>query len=365
MIYHEIDGERVSALGMGTMRLPVRGLLKSVDRAAATRVVDAALEAGVNYFDTAYFYHRGQSEDFTGAALNRHPRESWHVATKYFLPGFPNYRKVFAKQLGKLGVDYVDFYLMHSLREPYFSRYLKGGAIDWLAGQKREGTIRHLGFSSHMRPENLARVVEWRAWDFAQIQLNYYDWNYGTARQEYEILRDHGIPIVVMEPLRGGKLAKLPDAAMAQLRAVHPEWSAAEWGLRWLRRLPGVQVVLSGMGTEAQMADNTRTFSEGEPLTDAEEAVLFASCGAVHELMAAPCTACGYCTKNCPKNLDIPGMMDVYNAWRATGELGPVREAAQRKDGFVQCVGCSACRPQCPQHIEIPQLMNELKQAVR
>ena len=365
MIYHELAGERVSALGMGTMRLPVRGLLKSVDRAAAARVVDAAFEAGVNYFDTAYFYHLGKSEDFVGAVLPRRPRDTWHVATKYFYPGFPNYRKVFEKQLAKLHVDYVDFYLMHSLREPYFTRYLKSGAVGWFADQQKAGKIRHLGFSSHARPENLAQVVEWRRWEFAQIQLNYYDWNFGTARQEYEILRSHDIPIVVMEPLRGGKLANLPEVAMSQLRAVHPDWSAAEWGMRWLRRLPGVKVVLSGMGSEDQMADNAHSFSEGEVLTDAEEAVLFESCGAVHELMAAPCTACGYCTKNCPKKLDIPGMMDVYNEWRATGDEGPVRRAAEREDGFMQCVACSACRPQCPQSIEIPQLMDELKQVIR
>jgi predicted aldo/keto reductase-like oxidoreductase len=362
MIYREMAGERVSRLGLGGMRLPVRGLLRSIDRAEADAMVDDALAAGLNYFDTAYFYHLGRSEGYLGSALGRRPRESYHIATKYYLPGFPDYEKVFRTQLERLGVEYVDFYLLHSLRDSYFRRYFERGSLDYLLGRQQAGQIRHLGFSSHMSPANLELVASMRAWDFAQIQLNYYDWCFGTAREQYEVLCRHNIPIVVMEPVRGGKLARLPREAEAMLREAHPDWSPATWALRWVKRLPQVKVVLSGMSDRAQMDENLATFADERALADEETEVLYRSCGVVREHMAAPCTACGYCLEACPKGIAIPRMMDAYNELRATGRLGDVGDVAPAA-GFDACVGCGACAKRCPQSIPIPTVMAELKAA--
>lgn len=365
MIYHEMAGERVSGLGLGNMRLPTKGLLRSIDRDEAGRMVDDAIAGGINYFDTAYFYHLGRSEDFVGWALGRHPRDAWHVATKYYLPGFPNYQKVFANQLRKLKVDYVDFYLLHSLRDSYYKRYFERGALDYFLGRQAAGQIGHLGFSSHMSPANLEEVASMRQWDFAQIQLNYFDWCFGTAKEQYEILVRRNIPIVVMEPVRGGKLASLPDEAARMLAEVHPDWSPAAWALRWVKGLPQVKVILSGMSTRGQMADNLATFADDRALTAEEEDVLLRSCGVVREHMAAPCTGCGYCLEACPKKIAIPQMMDAYNEWHAAGEKGvprPVRREGDAAD-FTACIGCGACAARCPQSIPIPQVMSEMKKA--
>ena len=362
MIERELCGERVGRLGLGAMRLPVRGLLRSIDREVADRMVDLALEGGVRYFDTAWFYHLGRSEGFLGSSLARHPRDSWRVATKYYYPGFPDPRKVFEAQLSRLGVECVDFYLLHSLRDPYFERYFERGRLEYLLARQRAGQISHLGFSSHLSPGNLERVASMRDWDFAQIQLNYYDWHFGTARREYEVLSARGIPIVVMEPLRGGRLARLRPEAEAPLRAVHPDWEPAEWALRWVKGLPNVKVVLSGMSTPGQVSANVAAFSDERALDARELAALEESCGASHAYLAAPCTGCGYCTEACPRAIAVPQVMDAYNEWHASGSLPAPGTPAS---GFADCVGCGACSSRCPQSIPVPDLMAELAEASR
>ncbi len=361
MIYRLLAGERVSWLGLGGMRLPTRGLLRSIDEARATEMVCRAYELGIRYFDTAWFYHLGHSETFLGSVLSRFDRESWSIATKYYFPGFPNVRKVFEAQLRRVKVSYFDFYLLHSLRDAYVDHYFLKGRLEYLLAQQCAGRIKHLGFSSHLSPSKLEQVASMRSWDFAQIQLNYYDWYFGTAREEYEILRAYNIPIVVMEPLRGGTLAQLTSQAEVPLRALHPSWEPYEWAFRWLHGLEGIKVILSGMSTRSQVENNVAIFEREQPLTAHEQSALAQSCGAMHEYLAAPCTACGYCKELCPEKLDIPRIMDAYNEWHAQG-ISPEHDVQRAIDA---CRTCGACAPRCPQSIAIPELIAQLRHPQR
>ena len=359
MEYRGIEGARLSHLGMGCMRLPTT--LGKVDAKRAQQIIDYAMEHGVNYFDTAYIYHAGQSEKFLGRAMRKYPRESFCLATKYFLTGFRNYRKVFESQLKRLQTDYVDFYLVHSVLDATARAYEKNGCIEYFAEQKAKGRIRHLGFSSHAGLDKLEHFCGIHDWDFVQLQINYYDWTFGTARRQYEIACSHGLPIVVMEPVRGGKLATLSPDSRAILERVHPDWSPASWAMRWVMRLPNVKVVLSGMGDLDQIADNVATF-DSRPLTDEETDTLMQACGAFKQQVAVFCTACRYCTHACPAHIDIPAVLDVYNRYKLDGAWGIADELGKFPEGSrpADCIGCGACAKRCPQGIDIPAVMREL-----
>lgn len=359
MIYNDFQGLKLSMLGFGAMRLPQ--LNGAIDEAQTEAMVRLAMENGVNYFDTAWPYHGGNSETVLCRALGQYPRESWYLADKY--PGHQFSSRydpadIFEKQLKKCGVEYFDFYLLHNVCELSEPVYLdpQWGIVDYFVQQRKLGRIRHLGFSSHAAPDGLKDILDHigAEMEFCQIQLNYLDWTLQDARAKCELLAERGIPVWVMEPMRGGKLSSLDEAAMARLRAARPEATATEWALRWLQRLPQVGVVLSGMSSPEQMRQNIATFQERKPLSDAETALLMDVAETLKN--AIPCTACRYCVEGCPMGLDIPFLLSSYNDFR----FAPAASVGMRLDALPEdkrpsaCIGCGACARICPQKIDIP-----------
>lgn len=365
MLYKNFQDIRLSRLGMGNMRLPALhpGDPKSpIDWPAAHEILAYAMAAGINYYDTAYVYQSGESERCLGEGMKRFPRDSFHLATKYNIRANPDYKAVFATQLQRLQTDYIDFYLLHCLMDSNVDNYLTNGCIDYFLDLKAQGKIKYLGFSSHASPATLERFASHHNWDFAQIQLNYFDWNYSTAKQEYRILEERNIPIMVMEPVRGGRLASLTPDAERLLKNAHPDWSIASWALRFVRTLPGVQVILSGMSSMAQIEDNVTTFSQLPELSQEDLDTLMKACDLFHTQLQVPCTACRYCCDDCPTQINIPEYLKVYNAWKiGEGGIRQDLEEVESQGKFTDCVGCGACTGHCPQGIDVPAIMAELK----
>ena len=366
MVTKQFQNIQLSRLGMGNMRLPIvpGGKDGDIDREKAGQILDYAMTHGINYYDSAYVYHSGKSEQFVGSVLRRYPRDSYYITTKYYIHANPDYRETFRQQLERYGTDHIDFYLIHSLADDTVDEYLSNGCIPFFEQMQKEGKITYFGFSSHASPQALARFADVRKWDFAQIQLNYFDWNYGTARQEYEALAQRNIPVMVMESVRGGRLASLTPEAETLLRQAHPDWSIASWAFRWLKRLPMVQVALSGMSNLEQIKDNVATYEDDRALTDEEEALLFRACALLHDQVKVPCTGCRYCCDTCPMEINIPEVLKVYNAFKLEGKwaLNGLKKIAGGMPG--DCVSCGACAGHCPQGIDVPALMAELAQAV-
>lgn len=367
MIYRDFQDKKLSALGFGTMRLPT-GPDGSIDEEQVRRMTRYAIDHGVNYFDTAYPYHNGNSERVIGRVLKDYPRDSYYLATKYpghqILSGGHNPAEIFEEQLHKCDVEYFDFYLLHNVYEKSMETYLdpRWGIIDYFKEQKRLGRIKHLGFSSHAQAQGLKEFLDLCGDDmeFCQIQLNYLDWTLQDARGKYDLLTERGIPVWVMEPVRGGKLAKLSDADEGKLKALRPEESTASWGFRFLQGLPNVTMVLSGMSDMAQMEDNVKTFSQGQPLSQEEADLLLEIAEGMKD--SVPCTACRYCCDGCPKGVDIPGFICTYNELR----VAPTTNAAMRIEFLPEdkkpsaCIGCGKCARVCPQNIDIPGVMKDL-----
>jgi predicted aldo/keto reductase-like oxidoreductase len=385
MIYKPFKEWNLSLLGMGAMRLPTVGENGPIDEGKAREIVEYAFEHGVNYFDTAFRYHGGESESFLGKALEQFPREKWHIASK--MPGhmmaYQNGRceftgllsgragmtprEIFQQQLEKCRVDYFDFYLLHNLCETAWGFYTDEdlGVVEYLLNEKRAGRIRHLGFSAHGRAETIDRFLDWKdCFEFVQIQLNYLDWALQDARGKYEAVVKHGLPVIVMEPVRGGRLANLPEEAAARLKQVRPEDSIASWAFRFLQRLPGVQVVLSGMTTLDQLKDNLKTFDAPNPLTDDEMALIQDIARGMAELV--PCTGCRYCCDDCPQGLDIPKLLSMYNEVRfdKASLLRFTLDAMGENELPSACLGCGACSHACPQGIDVPGAMKEFAAAL-
>ena len=360
----------LSTLGLGNMRLPTKmeGDKAVIDRVAASALVDVAMQGGINYFDTAYVYHGGESEDFLGEALvSRYPRDSFFLADKFHIKLCgSDYESVFEEQLRRLRTDRIDFYLIHSVVDDTVDEYLSSGCIEYFEKQRTLGRITYLGFSSHAKPEGLRRFADAYDWDFAQIQINYLDHTLTRAAEQYAILREREIPIVVMEPVRGGRLAHLNDRADAFLRNKHPEWSIPAWALRYVANLDGVQVVLSGMSNEAQLVENMATFSDAEPyLTEKDEKDLFEALEMFRGDISVPCTACRYCVDDCPVGIDIPKMLEIYNAYRLDGAYKLKRALKGEAPSFRDCLSCGACAVSCPQRIDISEKMAEMTQAAK
>lgn len=364
MIYHTYQDKKISALGFGTMRFPLRAD-KSIDFEAVEKMVDHALRCGVNYFDTALPYHDGNSETVIGEILSRYPRESWMLADKF--PGHqhsPTFDPAgtFERQLEKCRVDYFDFYLYHNICENSLDDYMnpRWGILEYFAEQRRLGRIRHLGFSCHATAENLEKILDGpygEVVEFVQIQLNYLDWTLQDARRKCEILNERGIPIWVMEPVRGGKLAHPGEAAERRMQALRPGESAASWAFRWLKDIPGVTVVLSGMSSMEQVEDNIRTFSSPDPLSARERELLADIAEGMKN--SVPCTGCRYCCAGCPAELDIPGLLAEYNDLRVQYTHTPMMRLEQLPDDKKPhaCLGCGACMQICPQGIRIPNAL--------
>lgn len=394
MLTNDFLGDNIARLGFGAMRLPIiDGDASNVDQATLDAMVDTAIKAGVNYFDTAYPYHGGMSEIALGHSLARYPRDSYFFATKY--PGHQiadtyDPAAIFEEQLTKCGTEYFDFYLLHNIYEATIEVYLdeQWGIADYFVEQKKNGRIRHLGFSCHGRPETLKRFLDYGArkyaeleqrdpktaalfaganiMEFCQIQLNYLDWTLQDAAAKTALLESMNIPIVVMEPLRGGKLARLNDAQMQQLNASAldganpPARSAVEWALRWLLGIPNVKTILSGMSDLAQVEENCRIFQESVPLSEVEEGVLMDVAESLKG--GVPCTACRYCVDSCPQEIDIPMMMNAYNdlqfdtSFTVSMQMDAVPEGQRAQD----CIQCESCVQMCPQGIDIPTVLEDL-----
>lgn len=365
MIYKPFKDLSLSCLGMGNMRLPVQGDKPGapIDWERAQQIIDYAMENGINYYDTAFVYHNGESEKFLGEAMKKYPRESYHLATKFFILANPDYKAVFEEQLSRLQTDYIDFYLIHGIFDHTWQQYLDSGCIEYFLEQQKAGRIRHLGFSSHASVENLTRFADHHKWDFAQIQLNYFDWQYSTTAEEYKVLEERSIPIIVMEPVRGGHLASLSSDAEGILKAAHPDWSIASWALRWIKTLPQVQVTLSGMSTLEQIRDNVATYQEPEGLSAEDTATLMKACEAFKKQVSVPCTACRYCCDGCPVNINIPAYLSIYNSYKTDGPwaLNGLKDV-DSEGKPADCIACGACTGHCPQSIDVPGIMKELKE---
>ncbi len=364
MQYKPFKDISLSRLGMGMMRLPVvDGVFENIDYEKAQALIDEAYAAGINYYDTAYIYHGGQSEVFTGKALAKYPRDSYYVADKFFMEANPDYREQFEDQLKRLNMERIDFYLLHGVADQSADTFLNNGCIEYFEEMRRQGRITYLGFSFHGTPEVLRKMVKAHDWDFVQIQLNYYDWMFETAREEYEILVEAGIPVMVMEPTHGGMLTKLNDKTVEMLKMVAPERSVASWAMRWVLSLDSVQVVLSGMTELEHLHDNVATFSEGKRLDEGECALVEEVAKIYKEDVAVPCTACRYCCNGCPVGLDIPHLLARYNLFKINGpwRLG-ILESYPEEARPTACIGCGACAGLCPQGIDVPGIMAEMVQ---
>ena len=371
MIYREFQDLRLSALGMGAMRLPVLdGNDARIDEEQTFRMVDAAMAGGVNYYDTAWGYHDGHSELVLGKALACYPRDSFYLADKfpgYDLSNFGKVEAIFEEQLRKCGVDHFDFYLFHNVCELNIEQYLDEGkyhTYSYLLAQKRRGRIRHLGFSAHGSVEVIRRFLEayGKDMEFCQLQLNWLDWEFQGGKEKAALLQEWNIPIWVMEPLRGGKLAALPEEDAAMLRTFRPSESVPGWAFRFLQGIPGVTVILSGMSDEAQMADNLRTFETDEPLKAEEASALLALASKMTKRTALPCTACRYCTSHCPQGLNIPWLLELYNEHVFTGGgfLAPMALMSLPEDKKPSaCIGCRSCEQVCPQQIKISEALKD------
>ena len=368
MIYREFQDLKLSALGMGAMRLPVvNGDDASIDEAAAFAMVDEAMAKGVNYYDTAWGYHSGNSELVMGRALARYPREKFYLATKfpgYDLSNMPKVKEIFEKQLEKCQVEYFDFYLFHNVCEMNIDAYLdpQYGIYDYLLEQRKNGRIRHLGFSAHGDYDVMKRFLDayGKDMEFCQIQLNYLDWEFQDAKKKVELLNEWNIPVWVMEPLRGGKLASLSAEDEGKLKALRPEETIPAWAFRYLQTIPSVKVVLSGMSNMKQMQENIRTFEEDKPLNDEELKAIYSIADGMVKKIVLPCTACHYCTSHCPQGLDIPGLLALYNEHCFTqgGFIAPMALQAVPADKQPSaCIGCRSCEAVCPQGIKISEAM--------
>lgn len=368
MIYKNFQNHKLSALGLGAMRLPVIGGDDSkIDETAAEKMVDYAMEHGINYYDTAWGYHGGQSELVIGRALNRYPRESYYLATKfpgYDLSNMDKVEEIFEKQLKKCGVEYFDFYLFHNVCEMNIDAYLddKYGIYRYLMKQKRAGRIRHLGFSAHGSYDVMKRFLEayGEGMEFCQIQLNYLDWTFQDAKGKLELLAEHQLPVWVMEPLRGGKLAELSEEDAELLKNLRPDESVPAWAFRFLQSIPGVTMVLSGMSNSEQLRENIQTFEEEKPLNSKEMEKLLKIANNMVEKIALPCTACRYCVSHCPQGLDIPALLALYNEHCVTdgGFIAPMALSAipeEKRPGA--CIGCRSCEAVCPQQIKVSEAM--------
>lgn len=363
---------QVSRLGLGTMRLPCKTLLKResnplIDYSKAQELVDIAYKNGVNYFDTAYMYHVGKSEKFIGQALKKYPRNSYFLADKLpiWLCKTPkDMQKVFNKQLERTGTDCFDFYLLHSLDKNNFEKCEKFGAYDFVKQKQAEGLVKNIGFSFHGTVDALKEIIAAHDWDFAQIQMNYLDWKNQDAKTQYELLSDANIPVIVMEPVRGGKLADdVPSQAVDSMKRVNPDKSVASWAIRFVASFDNVITILSGMNSKEQLYDNLDSLTNFAPMTEIEMNVCHNTASMINKSDVIPCTGCDYCA-DCPKGVKISTIFKVYNQYK-----NDIITLEQSKDEYHkidvnadECIVCGKCKSHCPQSIDIPYILaNQIK----
>ena len=373
MEYREMKntGIKPSLLGFGCMRFPLLENGK-IDRIKAEEMMDVAINAGVTYIDTAYPYHEQESELFVGEVLKKYPRDSFYLATKcslWYIETHEDAIKMFENQLNRLQVDYFDFYLIHSLSKELWDKALKLGILDYLIEMKKTGKIRQLGFSFHDEFPVFEEILRYHNWDFCQIQLNYIDTDIQAGMKGVHLAEELGIPLVIMEPIKGGTLARLSDDMEAKFKQVHPEWSISSWALRWVASLDNVKVILSGMSTMDHVTDNLNTFNNFEKLSFDEQSVVKEVADMIHTRKKNGCTGCNYCMP-CPYGVNIPRN---FRIWNDLGVFGDQKKAKTRyfthctpEQRSDMCQSCGACEPLCPQSIpiieDLKKMTEEFKQ---
>lgn len=370
MEYNTFQNLKLSALGLGAMRFPtIDGNDAQIDEKATAQMLAYAMENGINYYDTAWGYHGGNSEIVMGKLLKEYPRDSFYLASKfpgYDLDNMNKVAEIFEKQLERCQVAYFDFYMFHNVCELNIDGYLdaKFGIFDYLMEQKKNGRIRHLGFSTHGTLETMQRFLNayGEHMEFCQIQLNWLDWDFQDAKTKVELLNKYNIPIWVMEPVRGGSLVNLAEEYKNRLQSLKPERSLAEWAFRFLQSIPGVTMTLSGMSNMEQLAENIKTYETKEPLTDAEMDTLLTIAKEMTSKNTLPCTGCKYCTTHCPQGLNIPWFIELYNEhiYSGGGFIAPMAMDSLSEDKKPSaCLGCKACEMVCPQKIKIADMMTD------
>ena len=361
----------ISAIGFGLMRLPQKN--GEPDVVAVQQMVDYAMEHGINYYDTAWFYHSGKSEVTAGKVLKKYPRDSYYLADKLplsRLTGKDSVLEFFNEQLNRCQVDYFDFYLAHCINESEWKTVKEYNIYEQLSQKKKEGKIKYLGFSIHDTPELLEEVISTYKWDFVQLPINLIDWEktdssgwYGVnAKKQYEIATKAGLPVVVMNPLKGGQLSTLNNAAVELLKKENPDASPSSWSLRYVASLENVFCVLSGMTEMEHMVDNVNTFINFKPLTEKEQKVLSNAIAVYKSSGAITCTYCQYCV-GCPVGIDIPKNFNIYNQYKADNKKEnfiAAYESIKAENRADKCISCGVCKPKCPQKLDIPTLLKDV-----
>ena len=367
MIYNDFNGIQLSDLGMGNMRLPVvEGNDGKIDVDKAKEMIAYCMKAGINYYDTAYGYHGGQSELVVGELLKKYDRNSFYLASKfpgYDLSNMPKIKEIFEEQLKKCQVEYFDFYLFHNVCEMNIDAYLnpKYGIYDYLIEQKRNGRIKHLGFSTHGDIECMTRFLNayGKDMEFCQIEINYFDYKFQNAKGKVELLDQWNIPVWVMEPVRGGQLASLSQEATSKLKTARPDESVVSWAFRFLQSFPSIKMTLSGMSNMNQLKENIETYNENKPLNEKEMDLILGIADDMIRKTTVPCTGCHYCVSKCPKELDIPFLLKLYNEAMVAGSgdfIAPMALSSVDADKQPECcVNCHSCEKVCPQQIHIPE----------
>ena len=375
MIYRDFQDIKLSGLGLGMMRLPViDGDDSRIDEEKSAEMIDYAMKNGINYYDTAWGYHSGNSEFTAGKFLTKYPRKSYYLASKF--PGYdnsnmPKVREIFEKQLEKCQTPYFDFYLFHNVYEGNIDDYLNPDfhIFEYLMEQKKNGRIKHLGFSVHGDLDVMQRFLDayGEHMEFCQLQINYMDWHFQNAKEKVELIRKYNIPIWVMEPVRGGKLADAPEEMKNIMKSMRPDESVTAWAFRFLQAVEGVTVVLSGMSNMEQLKENISVWNEDKPLNDEEFQRIVELADAETKKGGLPCTACHYCTSHCPQELPIPELIALYNEHKITGGgfLAPMAVASMPENKRpANCIACRNCEQVCPQQIEISAMMSEFSSMI-
>ncbi len=359
MEYREMDKLNVksSLLGFGCMRFPTKN--GEIDEPEAEKLIDKAIASGVNYIDTAYGYHNGKSEEFTGRVLDKYPRDSYYLATKlpcWLVNSVEDAERIFNEQLTRLNKDHVDFYLLHALNKDRYSKMKELGVVDFVAKLKEQGKIKFFGFSFHDDYSAFENIITDRQWDFCQIQLNFMDTDEQAGLKGYELAKKLGIPLVIMEPVKGGSLARLPEEVYAQLKAENDRYSPAGWALRWVASLDNVKVVLSGMTEMSQVEDNLSVFDPFIPLSEKEKMLMKDTADALRKRVFNGCTGCNYCMP-CPAGVNIPYNFSIWNNFgvysNTWGTIWQWENDIKDEEKAKNCVGCGKCENVCPQKISV------------
>ena len=356
-------GLDISVIGFGAMRLPQKDGEPDIEK--TQEMVDYAMEHGINYYDTAWFYHGGKSELAVGEVMKKYPRDSYYLADKMPLRILKDKSEViptFEEQLQKCRTDYFDFYLAHNINKREWEILKNCEVYEQLLEQKKNGKIKYLGFSIHDTPELLEEVVNTYKWDFVQLPINPIDWKTVDAKRQYEIATKAGLPVVVMNPLKGGQLSTLSEKAVEILKTANPDFSPSSWSLRYSASLPNVFVVLSGMTELEHVTDNVKTFTNFKPLAEKEQEVLEKAIAVYNSSGAISCTYCQYCT-GCPVGIDIPKNFLMYNQYKATNRKDRFTlayESIKEENRADKCINCGICKTKCPQKLDIPELLKDV-----